>query len=115
MEQVHAEAVQVAFDIPAQALDQAVLTFAEQSGVQVIFDATRFADLQGAPVQGRYAADEALRRLLRGTPVSFHFTSPREVSLVREASGDALELGATQVQGQANAHDWVYESPARWR
>ncbi|MBO2928992.1 TonB-dependent receptor [Metapseudomonas otitidis] len=111
VEQVHAETVQVAFDIPAQALDQAVLTFAEQSGVQVIFDATRFADLQGAPVQGRYAADEALRRLLRGTPVSFRFTSPREVSLVREASGDVLELGATQVQGQANAHDWVYESP----
>lgn len=47
--------------------------------------------------------------------MSFRFTSPREVSLVREASGDALELGATQVQGQANAHDWVYESPARWR
>lgn len=101
----------VTFDIPAQELDRAVLAFAEQSGLQVIFDAALFTGLRGNPVQGRYASDQALQRLLSGMPVSYQFISPRQVSLVRHAEGDVMELSATHVRGAAHADDWVYDTP----
>ncbi|BBP80431.1 heme uptake outer membrane receptor HasR [Pseudomonas sp. Pc102] len=109
-----AQQVLVAFDIPAQPLDSAVLAFAEQSGVQVIFDAALLEGLQGNAVHGRLDVRAGLRALLLGHPVSYSFASPRQVSLSRtyaEADGRALQLGATHVQGQAIADDWVYEAP----
>ncbi|MGA4633432.1 TonB-dependent hemoglobin/transferrin/lactoferrin family receptor [Pseudomonas solani] len=103
----------VAFDIPVQPLSSAVLAFAEQSGVQVIFDAALLEGLQGNAVRGRLEIREGLQALLRGHPVSYSFSSPRQVSLTRTYAdaGSVMQLGATHVQSQADANDWMYRTP----
>jgi hypothetical protein len=70
-----AQHAQIAFDIPAQALHSAVVGFAEQSGIQVIFDGSTLAGLQSQALKGRYSVQQAIALLLDGLPVS-HRTPP---------------------------------------
>jgi heme acquisition protein HasR len=102
---------EMAFDIPAQALGSAVISFAEQSGLQVFFDSRTLAGLRSTALKGRYAPRDGLAQLLGGAPVSYQFGEDRRVSLQRlpESSG-ALELGTLRVQAR-QADDWLYEAP----
>lgn len=99
-------------DIPAQALGSAVLAFAEQAGLQVLFDSERLQGLQSTAVQGQYGVQEGLARLLGNAPVEYRFTSERQVTLTRvaEQAHGALALATTTVSGQHQG-DWVYSSP----
>jgi len=101
----------VQFDIPAQPLDRAVLAYAEQSGVQVFFDSRKLAGLYSEGLRGSYSVEGGLRQLLLGMPVRYHFSAPGQVGLERlEATGEAMELGATHVESNRGA-DWVYQTP----
>ncbi|RSC29039.1 TonB-dependent receptor [Pseudomonas putida] len=101
----------IQFDIPAQALDSAVLAYAEQSGVQVFFDSRKLAGLNSAGLHGAHAAEDGLRQLLQGTPVRYRFSAAGQVGLERvEADGQALELGTTHVESTRDG-DWVYMTP----
>lgn len=105
-----------AFHIPAQPLDKAVLVFAEQAGLQVLFDSQRLQGLRSIALNGDFSAQEGLARLLGGNPVEYRFTGERQVTLTRvsgEAQG-ALALGTTSVtasEGNGNSADWVYQTP----
>ncbi|WP_347902149.1 TonB-dependent hemoglobin/transferrin/lactoferrin family receptor [Pseudomonas purpurea] len=103
------------FDIPAQSLGTAVLLFAEQAGLQVLFDSQRLQGLQSAPLKGRYSVQEGLARLLGTAPVEYRFTGERQVTLNRVAGHDgALTLDTTTVSGNHNEgkpSDWVYQTP----
>ncbi|WP_430446819.1 MAG: TonB-dependent hemoglobin/transferrin/lactoferrin family receptor [Pseudomonas piscis] len=103
------------FDIPAQALGSAVLAFAEQAGVQVLFDSQRLHGLQSSSLKGRYSAEEGLARLLGTAPVKYHFTSERQVTLSRvdTEQGGALALAPTTISGnlEARERDWTYTAP----
>ncbi|MCY1272135.1 TonB-dependent heme/hemoglobin receptor family protein [compost metagenome] len=103
----------IAFEIPAQALERAVLVFAEQSGVQVVFDSRLLAGLHSNGLSGRYSVRDGLGRLLSGMPVSYRFEGERKVSLERlPDSGGALQLGATTIDSsQDRGDDWVYRAP----
>lgn len=80
-----------AFDIPTQDLNQALLSFADQAGWQVFYDARRVEGRRSSPLQGRYPADQALAILLAGTGLGWRFTGPEAVAL------DTLpETGATE-------------------
>ncbi|CAI8843644.1 heme acquisition protein HasR [Pseudomonas donghuensis] len=99
------------FDIPAQALDSAVLAFAEQAGVQVFFDSRKLAGLRSEGLRGEHSAQEGLGLLLRGSPVRYRFSGSDRVGLERVSDdGQALELGATHVDSNSDA-DWVYQTP----
>jgi iron complex outermembrane recepter protein len=78
----------VAFNIPAQDLSGAVLSFAEKAGIQVFYDAGRLRGLSSPGISGSYTVEGALRLLLAGTNVTYRFTSPTTVTLER-ASGDS--------------------------
>lgn len=54
-------------DIPAQALDRALDSFGQQSGLAVLVDQALLAGQRSSPVVGRYSAREGLQRLLQGT------------------------------------------------
>lgn len=56
----------VEFDIPAGGLAAALDRFAEQSGLQVVSDQS-LQKLKAQALRGRYAPEEALRRLLQGS------------------------------------------------
>ena len=103
------------FDIPAQALGSAVLVFAEQAGVQVLFDSLRLHGLHSSPLKGRYSAEEGLARLLGNAPVQYRFTGERQVTLNRVETGrdGALALAPTTISGnlEGRQSDWVYNAP----
>lgn len=107
------ESAIIDFDIAEQALDRAVLAFAEQAGVQVFFDSGKLAGLRSRGLQGRHSAEDGLALLLAGTPVRYEFTGARKVSLERLSERDgALELGTTMIESARDrSGDWVYEVP----
>lgn len=89
------------FDIPAQALPQALLAYSRASGVQVLFDSKRASGLRSAAVKGRMSGGQALRMLLRGTGFGIRYASSSSVTLVTAgmASDEArLELNPLVVK-----------------
>ena len=74
-----------AFEIAPQPLSSALLAFAEQTGLEVLFDA-RIAQGKTSPgVQGSYAPEQALRRLIAGSGLRYRFTSASTITLERDA------------------------------
>ncbi|WP_256660276.1 secretin and TonB N-terminal domain-containing protein [Pseudomonas sp. RIT623] len=61
-------------DIPAQALDQALDSFARQSGLAVLVDQALVGGQRSSSVRGRYAAREGLQRLLQGTGLQARYS-----------------------------------------
>ncbi len=91
----------VSFDIPAQPLTSAVTAFGRQSGFQVSVDQGTLANLQSNAVAGSMAPEEALRRLLEGTGVTWRFSGGRSVFLTKVADNrtGTFQLDPVQVQG----------------
>lgn len=62
-----AEAASVTVSIPAQSLVGALRAFAEQSGVQVLYEPSLVEGKRAAAVNGAMESNDALSRLLRGS------------------------------------------------
>lgn len=89
------------FNIPAQPLASAIRLFSEQSGLQFAFSSD---ELQGAStrgVTGSYPVETALGNLLQGSGISWRYTGPNTVSLVKtpQSSGAAV-LSPVLVEGK---------------
>lgn len=90
------------FNIPAQALDDALMDFGNQSGLQVSIDAAELQGRKSAGVSGRMAPREALARLLAASGFSYRIDG-NVVTLGRapQASADsAITLGPLKVEGE---------------
>lgn len=100
------------FDIAAQPLGSAVLRFADQAGLQVLFDSQRLQGLSSTALKGSFSVHEGLGRLLGAAPVEYRFTGARQVTLTRveQPANAALALATTTITGQ-HRNDWVYSSP----
>jgi iron complex outermembrane receptor protein len=89
-----------AFEIAAGPLPLALTAFGRQSGYQVSFDPQGFASLQAARVSGTMSPDEALRRMLAGTGVTFRYTEARSIVLDPPPQGrGAAVLPTLSVEG----------------
>lgn len=100
----------IAFDIPAQSLNSAVLAFADRSGVQVFYDVQRVSGLRSSPVRGTYSREQALARLLAGTGVTYRFsgntvslTNPARAGASAAAEDGSLVLDTITVEGQSES------------
>ena len=71
------------FDIAPQPLSSALLAFAEQSGLEVLFDARVAQDQTSPGLRGSYTQEQALQRLLAGSGLSFRYVSANSVTLER--------------------------------
>lgn len=87
-----------AFDIPAQDFNEALLDFAETSGIEVFYDTTRFEGVTTNPVSGNLAAEEALRLMLLGTGVTFTFDDDGSVTLERLSATQGTMLSPLTVE-----------------
>ncbi|KQQ46064.1 hypothetical protein ASF69_07655 [Rhizobium sp. Leaf311] len=83
----------IAFNIPAQNLNSAILSFANKAGIQVFYDVSRVEGLRSTAVRGSYSPEQALSQLLAGTGVSYRF-SGNSVSLTRPDAAQAPSVGA---------------------
>lgn len=92
------------FDIPAQPLIPALLTFSDATGIQLFFDSTLARGLSSPGVAGTFTPEDALRRLLAGTGLTYRFTNPTTVTLERpqvaESASGAITLAPVTVTGE---------------
>jgi hypothetical protein len=76
-------------DIAAQPLKEALKTFAQQSGLQVVFFTEIAVGHQAPAVKGRLTSDEAMQALLKGTALRFRKVNSKTVAVdSQSAAGD---------------------------
>jgi hypothetical protein len=74
------------FDIPSQPLEDALMSFAAVTGVEVFVDHALAAGQRSAPVQGVYTFEEALRALLRPTGLYIRRAADQGYTVVAPAA-----------------------------
>lgn len=84
-----AAAQEVAFNIPAGRLSDALVSLGAQAGITVGASDPNLASVRSRPVRGRMTVREALSRLLAGTGYRFAFVAPRTVRVTRIANAGA--------------------------
>ncbi|BAP45813.1 TonB-dependent outermembrane receptor [Pseudomonas sp. StFLB209] len=89
------------FDISVQELASALISFGQQSGLQVTMDPALLGQRYSQSVVGEMSAEQALQRLLRGSGIGWRFEQGTLVfSLEPSARFDApMELNSTVVLG----------------
>lgn len=88
-----AQPTRIVFNIPAQDLNGAILSFAQKAGIQVFFDTARFGGRRSSAVTGTLSPPEALGMVLRGTGLTYRFTAPNRVTL-EDPTASATSGGA---------------------
>jgi hypothetical protein len=77
-----ASADRLAFSIPSQSLETALMAYARTTGVEVFVDHALVAGRQSGTVQGVYSLETALRRLLEGTGLDIRQAATHAYTLV---------------------------------
>jgi len=90
------------YNVPAGSLADAINSFAEQSGAQILYDAALTQGRSSAGLRGRFGIAEGLSRLLADTGVTFRQIGSNVYTLeaAPQASGDAIQLGPVRVEGE---------------
>lgn len=110
------------YQIAAGPIDNALNTFAESSGLHVVFNADLTADLQTEGLNGSYSVREGLDRLLAGTGLTYRLSENRRtVSIVlaqnTTSSNDGSVFGVAQlpaIEIGAEANRIERGSGVRW-
>jgi iron complex outermembrane receptor protein len=96
------------FAIPAQPMADALTLFSRQAGVQIFFPAQDIAGLRNPPVAGRMSRQQALSKLIAGSPLALRKDDGKTVILgksenrnppVSQADSDIVVTG-TRDRGQ---------------
>lgn len=77
------------YDIPAQPLASALVSFANRARVSIAYDEDLIAKLRSTPAKGRLSPQIALATLLQGTGLTARFTGPRSVIIFDPRSPEA--------------------------
>lgn len=86
----------VVLNLPAQAMERSLAELSQKTGLGMIFATEAVAkDLQAPAIQGTYAPEEALRKLLANSGLQYSFVNERTVA-IRGASPTA---GAFEPEG----------------
>jgi len=108
----HAQAAgERAFDIPAQPLADALVTFGIQSGMQVTTNGVPLRGVQTGGVRGSLPPTQALSQLLAGTGFTFRI-SGNVVTLepAPQSADGAIRLGPVRVEGADQARTPISSS-----
>lgn len=93
--------------IAAQSLVNALETWAQQSGVQVMYTAELASGLLSRGAPAGLSAGETLEKLLSGTGLRFRVLNERTISVIREGSSGASLTGDTHSLGRFDASSGV--------
>ncbi|WP_206243412.1 TonB-dependent receptor [Novosphingobium terrae] len=89
------------FNVPAQDLDSALTSIADQGGIHIFFPSDLLAGRRSPAISGRMPVEQALSRALTGTGLSWRYREAGTVVVEKRLdTGGAIQLGAVQVQGQ---------------
>jgi iron complex outermembrane receptor protein len=93
-----------AFDIPAQPLSSALLTFGRQSGSEVLFDRSSTSGKTSQAVRGQYSPTDALARVLQGSGLTVRQANATTFVV---SGATAAQASASEAAGDADADDSV--------
>lgn len=96
----HAETTAIAWQLPSQALDAALLQFAERAGIELFYQPDQLRGLRSAPVAGTLSPEQALAALLQGSGWHYRFTGANAVTLYKVEAEGAVALPPLRVQGR---------------
>jgi iron complex outermembrane receptor protein len=93
------------YNIPASALADAINSYAEQSGAQILYDAALTQGRSSAGLQGQFGVAEGLSRLLAGSGVTFRQTGANIFTLepAPQSADGAIQLGPVRVEGASGS------------
>lgn len=91
------------FDIPAQALREALFSYSDVTGLSVLVDDGLTAGRRSAAVRGRFAPEDALKVLLTGTGLQSQYTAADAFTLV-----PATDTALGRVPVRDDSHDETY-------
>ena len=86
-------------------LGNVLAQFAALSGVPLSFDSTLLNNQQSPGLQGSYTAQSGFMQLLQGSGYTLQSTSANGYTVVPEATGEAVQLGATTISGEGGAQE----------
>lgn len=90
-------------------LSDALAQFAAMAGVQLSFDASRLTGRKSAGLQGEYSVPAGFTELLKGSGYALSTAGANGYTVVPEVqAGDAMELGATLIDGEQGAQGDTY-------
>jgi outer membrane receptor protein involved in Fe transport len=94
---------EVQFNVPAQALDAALLEVSRQASVQLVVAAGTVPKTTAPAVVGRMALREALNRLLHDTGLAFQWAGEHTVTITaaKRTSGETISSTQRAAQGDA--------------
>lgn len=111
-EQTQMQARQVQIDLPAQPLDQALTTFADQAGLHLLYTTGDAAGFASPAMHGSYSVEQALQQLLAGSGMSWHFSDARTVTLRKaQAAPQAVNLKPIEVSVASRTSTAISEIP----
>ncbi|KZB61177.1 ferrioxamine B receptor [Thalassospira lucentensis] len=96
-----AQASVIDFNIPAQDLDRALTSLADQAGVRLFFPSGGISGVQASSVQGEMTVDQALGQLLSGTGYTWRFTEDNTVTIEQIAASGETVLDPVRVEANA--------------
>ena len=76
-----AEATAHHYAIPSQSLNDALIRFAAESNLQIVFSADWVRGIDSPNLHGDFTAEQALQRLLQGSCFAYRFTDTNTVTL----------------------------------
>jgi iron complex outermembrane recepter protein len=89
------------FDIPAGPLGTALTSFAEAARLKLLAPSDALRGLRSPGISGSFLPEEALRRLLAGTGITYRFTNGDTVTLERGAgSGEVTNLAPVTAEAE---------------
>ncbi|WP_188576125.1 TonB-dependent siderophore receptor [Azorhizobium oxalatiphilum] len=83
---------EIAFNLPAQPLSQALLQFSRVAGVELFLNADLVRGKSSPAVVGSMSREQAMARLLAGSGLTYRFTN-NSVSIQAPARGGAVDSG----------------------
>lgn len=96
-----AQASVIDFNIPAQDLDRALTSLADQAGVRLFFPSGGISGVQASALQGEMTVDQALGQLLSGTGYTWRFTEDNTVTIEQIAASGETVLDPVRVEANA--------------
>lgn len=95
------------YDIPAQPLSSALVEFARQANLQVLFDRARMSGLVSQPLHGRLTADAALAQLLPNDAPAIRISDDRLVLVdsarPQDINTEEVVVTGSRIRGAAPA------------
>ncbi len=98
-----AQAEAISIDIPSQPLSDALRALSRQTGLQFFAGSELTQGLTAPAVSGRMSADDALRRLLEGSGLTYRYSGSDVVALERNraiAENGPIQLDPVIVEGE---------------